>query len=241
MITTVIVDAQKKDRDKVTSLLSAQADIRVLAHGKDGYDALKIIGSLKPDIAILDNHLEFIDGEEIPPLLRARSPLTAVVILTSKISDYQLYRAVANEVSGFVHKETDLDTFPWILKCISQGNCFISPSFAARVLHLLSFMNWNSIDVYLSTDVAPVKIPLDKRANEKFPPREDPTARLSKTELLILTRIGEGCNSNQIANDMNLAIGTVRNYISFVMRKTGLRSRAEMVRYAFQYGLVRHP
>ena len=235
MITTVIIDIQKKDRDRITSLLSTQKDIKVLAHGKDGYDALKLTGSLKPDIAILDNHLEFIEGQEIPPLLRARSPATAVVILTSKISDYQLYRAASNEVSGFVHKETDIDTFPWILKCISEGRCFISPVFAGRVLNLLSLMNRKKNDMRPGPERPQVR---HKNTREKIQPREDPAGYLSKTELMVLSRIGEGYTSTEIAQDMNLAIGTVRNYISFVMRKTGVRNRSQMVRYALSHGLI---
>ena len=227
MINTVIIDAQKKDREKVTSVLSTQGDIKVLAQGKDGYDALKLTGSLKPDIAILDNHLDFIGGEEIPPLLRARSPSTAVVILTAMISDYQLYRAVSNAVSGFVFKKTDMDVLPGILKGISGGGCFISPSLAARVLHLLAVSNPS------------VKIPArHKNAIPAVGSGEDPTGYLSKTELLILTRIGEGHTSDEIAKDLNLTVGTVRNYISSVMHKTGLQNRSQMVRYAFCYGLV---
>ena len=237
MINTVIIDAQKQIRDRVASLLSVQENIRVLAHGKDGYDALKLVGSLKPDIAILDNHLEYIEGEEIPPLLKARSPSTAVVILTSKISDFQLYRAVTNEVAGFVLKETDMDTLPSILKCISEGGCFISPSLAARILHFLSMINRSSSDFYLSTDRPTGKTP-HKRADGKFSSREDPTGYLSKTELLILTCIGEGHSSGEIAKKLNVTVGTVRNYVSAVMRKIGLRSRSQMVRFAFRYGLV---
>ena len=240
MITTVIVNAQKKERDRLSSLLSVQGDIRVLAHGKDGYDALKFIGSLKPDIAIIDTHLEFIDGEEIPPLLKARSPSTAVVILTSRISDQQLYKAVYNEVSGFVHKETDIDKFPWILKCISRGECFISPYFAAKVLHLFSFINWNSVGLYLPMESPSVKKP-PKRSKDRFPNPDDPAGYLSKTELMILARIGEGSTSSEIARELDLAVGTVRNYISGVMRKARLSSRSQMVRCAFRYGLVGHP
>jgi len=237
MIKIVIIDAQKQVRDRIAALLSAQGDIKVLAHGKDGYDALKLIGSLKPDIAILDNHLEYIEGEEIPPLLRIRSPSTAVVILTANISDYQLYRAVSNEVAGFINKETDMDTLPWILKCISGGSCYISPSLAARVMNLISMMSWNNVEVSLPTKRITAKTPLE-RAKEKFKSREDPTGYLSKTELHILTCIGEGNTSEEIARNLNLTVGTVRNYISTVMHKTGLRSRSQMVRYALQYGLV---
>jgi len=237
MIEIVIIDAQKQIRDSITALLSDQKEIKVMADGKDGYDALKLVGRLKPDIAILDNHLEYIEGEEIPPLLRARSPSTAVAILTAKISDYQLFRAVHNEVAGVIHKEMDLDTLPWILKCISEGRSFISPSLAARVMHLLSLMHWNSIDFYLPADMVSPKTPLEC-VKEKLLSREDPADYLSKTELQIFTSIGEGDSSAEIAKNLHLAVGTVRNYISSIMHKTGLHSRSQMVRYAVQYGLV---
>jgi len=220
MIKTVIIDGQKEVRDKIMSILSAQGDFEILAQGKDACDALRLVGSLKPDIALLDNHLEYIHGEEIPPLLRVRSPSTAVVILTAKTNDFQLYRALRNEVSGLIHKETDVDSLPWILKCISGGGCFISPSIAAKVLHLFAAH-------------APVK-----NVKEKFPSREDPAGYLSKTELQILIRMVEGNSSNEIAQSLHLAVGTVRNSISSVMHKTGLHSRSQLVRYAFKYGLV---
>jgi len=220
MITTVIIDKQKEMRDKIASILSAQKGFKIIAQGKNGYDALRLVSSLKPDIAILDNRLEDIHGEEIPPLLRARSPSTAVVILTTKINDFQLYRAVRNEAAGLIHKETDVDSLPWILKCISNGGCFISPSLAAKVLHLFA-------------SHAPLK-----NVKEKVPPHEDPTGYLSKTELQILIRMVEGNSSNEIAQSLHLTAGTVRNCISSVMHKTGLHTRPQLARYALKYGLV---
>ena len=244
MIKTIVISPRKNDREKITTLLSTEVGIKVLAQGKDGYDAIKLVGSLKPDIAILDNNLEFIDGEEIPPLLRVRSPSTAVVIIVAKMSDYQLCRAASNEVSGFVNKATDIDTLPGILKFVSEGSCFISPAFAARILHLLCTMNnkntagngSDTIKIVERTEHAAQK---DKLANIQFLSDMDPADYLSKTELRILVEIGEGHTSAEIAVNLGLAIGTVRNYISSVMRKTGLNNRSQMVRYACGCGLVR--
>ena len=226
MINTVIINSQRQDRERIISLLLTAGGIKVLAQGKDGYDALKLIGSLKPDIAILDNQLEFIEGGDIPPLLKARSPLTAVVILAARISDYQLCRAASNEVSGFVYTETDMDKLPGVLKCISEGGCFISPWFAARVLHILSSSNKES------------QVQAAEQKKMEFPKWEDPTGYLSKTELRILSYIGEGKTSEETASKLGLAVGTVRNYISSLMRKTGMRNRTQMARYAFLYGLA---
>ena len=106
---------------------------------------------------------------------------------------------------------------PGVLKCVAKGGCFISPLFAARVLQLLAVRHQNEAS---------------------FSSREDPLGYLSKMELRILTCIGEGHTSSEIANNLNLAVGTVRNYISSVMRKTGLNNRSQMARYALYYGLV---
>ncbi|MDR0497638.1 MAG: response regulator transcription factor, partial [Treponema sp.] len=214
MINTVIINPQKQDREKIAALLIKGGDIKVLAQGKDGYDALKLISTYKPDIAILDNQLEFIEGGEIPPLLKLRSPETAIVILVAKISDYQLYRAASHKVLGFVSKETDMDTLPVVLKCIFEGGCFISPHLAARVLKIFSALNGDR------------QVKKTEKRDEKFRSREDPTGYLSKMELQMLAYIGEGKSSDEIAGNLHLAVGTVRNYISTVMRKTGTRNRS---------------
>jgi len=237
MINTVIINSQKQDREKLVSLLSADGDINVLASGKDGYDAIKLTEKLKPDITILDNHLEFIKGEEISPVLKVHSPTTAVIILVAQISDTQLFRAASSGVSGFVHKEIDINTLPSILKCISSGRCFISPALASRVLQLLSLTNpENFIKSGSAANKSHNKIPA-KLSTENLS-CEDPTETLSRTEFLVLAHIGEGLTSDEIARKLDLTAGTVRNYISSVKRKTGLRNRPQMARYAFGCGIV---
>jgi len=237
LINTVIICPQRHEREKIVSLLSTDGEIRILAQGKDGYDALKLVGSHKPDIAILDNNLEFIDGQEIPPLLRNRSPSTAVVIVVAKISDYQLYKAATNEVSGIVNKEADLDSLPEILKNVSEGKCFISPVLASRVLRLLCSLTFKTAGFHASGEIKGQVRPLES-GYVMFLSGEDPSAYLSRTELKILVEIGEGHASNDIAKNLGLTVGTVRNYISSVMHKTGMNNRSQMVRYAYSCGLV---
>jgi len=236
LISTIIICPQKNEREKIVSLLSEEKNIKVLAHGKDGYDALKLIGSHKPDIAILDNNLEFIDGEEILPLLKIRSPLTAVVIVVSKINDYQLYKAATYEVSGIVNKEADMDSLPGILKNISEGKCFISPVLASRVMRLLCSLTSKAGFHRSGEDKSQIR-PLES-GYVMFLSGEDPTAYLSRTELKILVEIGQGHASTDIAKNLGLTVGTVRNYISSVMHKTGMNNRTQMVRYAYSCGLV---
>jgi DNA-binding NarL/FixJ family response regulator len=239
MITIVIVHAQTQAREEMAARLSAEEDIKIIAQGKDGYDALKLAGSLKPDIVIMDNQLEFIEGQEIPPLIRARSPLTAVVLFVVKISDYQLFRAALNEVSAFVssNRKTELEMFPKIIKYVSEGGSFISPHFAARILRLFGSMNGGK-DLPIHSHTEKEREPHTHTLEAKFSPTEDPASFLSKTELQILSNIGKGWTSAEIAESLNLAVGTVRNYTSAIMRKTNLENRQQMIRYAYDYCLI---
>ena len=226
MINIVTINTAKQEREKITALLSTQNEITIQAQGKDGYDAIRLTDSLKPDIVLLDNYLELINGEELPPLLKARSPSTAVVILTGRISDHQLYIAAKGKVSGFVNKETEMDLLSLIIKHIFQGGCFISPVLAARILRMFS-ANRGRAGNNIRTD-----------KNPQFHFHRDPIEYLSKMELRILTYIGEGYASSEIAGNLDLAVGTVRNYISSVMRKTGLHNRSQMASFACYHGLV---
>ena len=222
MIITVIISSLKQERDKIAGILSAHSDINVSAYGKDAYDALKLIAKLKPDIAILDNNLEYLEGEEIPPLIKARSLSTAVVILLNKINDDSLIKAALNQISGIINKKADMQFFPDILRCIYDGGCYISPSLAARVLQLLADKNRHAKPYR----ALPVSSGID------------PTKYLTKAELQILSYIGDGYTSKEIAQNMNLAVGTIRNNISSLLRKTGLNNRSQMTRYALFHGLV---
>jgi DNA-binding NarL/FixJ family response regulator len=237
MIKAVVIHSQKEDLENIVSLLSADGDIKVLASGKDGYDAIKLIGSLKPDIAILDNHLEFIKGEQISPVLKLHSPLTAVIILVTRISDTQLLKAASNKVSGLVHTDTDLNILPRAVRLISKGGCCISPALASRVLRLLSLTNPGNTNKHsLAANKSRNRIPA--KLSIRILSGENPTENLSRMELRVLAHIGEGLTSDEIAEKLHLTVGTVRNYVSSVMRKTGLRNRSQMARYALCCGIV---
>jgi DNA-binding NarL/FixJ family response regulator len=220
MINIIVIDAEKQERDKIAALLSAQKDFRIMGLGEDGYDALKLVNEHKPDIAVLDAHLKYNEREEIPLLLKCRSPATAVVMLAGEMSDTRLCEIICNKVSGFLLKKTDIEPLPEILRTVVGGGYFFNPEIAGRVIHICLFGN-------------------DRKDKPQALPWEtDHLQNLSKTELQILTCLGKGYAGSEIAQSLNLAAGTVRNYISSIMCKTGLHSQSQLVLYAIQCGLV---
>jgi DNA-binding NarL/FixJ family response regulator len=221
MIHTVIIDTEEENRKKTNKLLSRHDDFEVQGLGKDGYDAIKLVTSFKPDIAVLGIHLDLINGLDVLPLLKRQSPATLMVILTSKLDDAQISKALGSKIAGFLLKDPDLDKLPVILKDIHFGKYYMNPQVSTRIFHIFSGLSNN-----------------DRQLNLRPRGAHALLAELSKTELQIMSCIGEGRSNKEIAEYLDLKAGTVRNYISSAMRKTGLRDRTQIAIYALRNGLV---
>ena len=237
MIRTVLIYPEENKRKMISSHLSSQGEIIIIGTGKDAYDALKISGDLKPDIVIFGDNLIFLDGSEILPLLRIRSPLTSAILLTEVLDNIQIINAVISDVAGYACMKTDFEILPEIIKCVYSGKYYISPEFADRFIQIISFEGnyWQKGSSYAPF---PFKFPQIKhKIREKFPFSEDPSSFLNKTELHILSCLGEAYTNDEIAGELKLSSGTVRNYISILIQKTGLQTRLQLVRYAIDYGL----
>jgi DNA-binding NarL/FixJ family response regulator len=221
MIYTVIIDTNDKDRKKITDLLASHKDFDVQGLGKDGYDAVRLVALFKPDIVILDVNLEIINGLDVLPLLKRQSPATLVVVLASRLDDNQISKALGNGIAGFLLKNPDLEELPGILKDITLGKYYMNPRVSTRVFHIFSELLAKGRQAnFISKQVRPLP------------------AKISKTELQIMICVGEGRSNREISEYLNLTAGTVRNYISSAIHKTGVRDRTQMAIYALRNGLV---
>ena len=224
MISIVVIDKQETDLSHIRACLASQNDFAVRGSGKSGYDALRLVETLRPNVAILDTCLDMANGLELIPLLKRKSPQPALLFLTSRNDESAVCDAVIREdVRGYILKETDMDSLIFAVRHAHQGGRFISHRINEQVYRILA--------------------KLLKTA------REFPTARtkakspvltgISTTELRILTSIGQGHSTREIAEELRLAQGTVRNYISSAMQKTGLRQRTEIPLFALKNGMIK--
>jgi DNA-binding NarL/FixJ family response regulator len=221
MIRTVIIDAKQEDRKKIHNLLSRHEDFDVQSLGKDGYDAISLVSSCKPDIAILDVNLDIINGLDVLPLLNRQSPATLVVILASKLDDSQISKALGSKIAGFLLKDLDLDELPVILRDIHVGKYYMNSQVSSRIFHIFPEL----LGKYRQTNFISKQV--------RLLPEE-----ISKTELQIMSCIGKGRSNQEIAEYLNLTTGTVRNYISSAIHKTGVRDRTQIAIYALRNGLA---
>ena len=228
MISIAIVDSQIEYGKKLHDILSRQKDFRIAGQGKDGYDALKIAGDFKPDIMFLDIDLPDTDAIALIPLLKSRFPSMPLIICSGfhddEIGDefhidHRIIAAFSLGVSGCVTRRTLPEFLRQSVRTVYYGGSVICPEIAAKTSRLFS----NATQ--------------DRPAASAVPLLPKLPGGISIKQLQVMGRIGRGLTNREIARELELKEGTVRNYVSTVLQKTGLKHRAQIVVFSLTHGL----
>jgi DNA-binding NarL/FixJ family response regulator len=210
-----------QDREKIKTLVSSQNDMELKAVGKHSYDAVKLGGIFKPDIAILDSCFAFSDGVEVPHLIKRNSPSTSIAVLCSPESMDLMRLIESGTIAAYLLRDEDMKNMTTIIRKVCAGEPYVNFYLAARVF-------WMFTDQYKNNSL-----------KSRTPVTKTPLPNsLSITEMRILAFIAKGCPDKEIAKRLKLKNGTVRNCISSAIRKTGLKNRTQAAVYAFRKGLV---
>jgi DNA-binding NarL/FixJ family response regulator len=186
-------------------MLSAQDDFEIAGFGKDGYDALKLSAALKPDIILIDLPGENKDKPGLVPMIKRRSPSTAIIILGADDSEDHICEAFSEGASGYVPGAAAGDELCNAVRIAYKGGCYITGDILERTFsRLADLARYRNIYNRLF-------LPVKKRA---IP------SNISRTELRIISCFGQGLSIREIAEQLHLAQGTIRNYVSSIMRKT---------------------
>jgi DNA-binding NarL/FixJ family response regulator len=225
MIRIVVIDERESDRNLIQTTLSLQSDFEVVGCGKDGFDALKLTSGLKPDVVIMDTSLSDFEGTEIIPLLKSKVPHVALLVLTDLEDESHICKIAGLDISGYLLKSVDMDKLISAVRSVSKGERFLSAKILDKAYCILANMLRNHE-------------PQAKTASKK-PQRVTIPSNLSRVELRLMVFVAQGCSTREIAETMCLSAGTVRNYLSVVMQKTGLKNRSQMATFALKAGLIK--
>ena len=215
MITIAIAIRDQNDRAVITALLKEQTDFRIISSGLDGYDALKSATTQHPDIIIMDFHLEDIDSLELAPIIRRKSPSTALLVLYSP-DDQIEQNAVANSlkagISGCLLRQDVFNNLVPSIRSVFYGGVYLSNLVKNHAINYFS----------MSAEASPVEL------NIAWHP-------FTSTELNILNGISRGYTDREIAKSLNINIGSLRNCISRVKKRTGSKNRTQAAIFAMQW------
>ena len=214
-IRLLIVDDQRLMREGLRTLLELEPDLLVAGEAGDGQEALQQYASLQPDVVLMDIRMPVMDGVEATRRLRLDYPHARVIILTTFDDDTYVFDGLRAGALGYLLKDVSGDELAEAIRQVAKGGALIEPSVARKVL----------------AEFARLPQPVGQ-------PRSDQAHSLSERELEILRLLAQGASNRQIASQLFLAEGTVKNYISNILDKLGVEDRTQAALRSRDLGII---
>lgn len=217
MIKVLIADDQELIRESLKIVLGANPDMEVCGLAGDGHQVLDVIKKEKPDVILMDIRMPGMDGVECTRLVKEKYPDIYVIILTTFDDDEYVYGALKHGASGYLLKGTSMKELSEAIHTVVSGKAMINPEITNKVVKLFNQM---------------------AKSNYTIQVDEKQTKDLTKAEWKVIQKIGCGFSNKEIAADLFLSEGTVRNYLSSILGKLELRDRTQLAIWAVQTGAV---
>ena len=213
-ISVLVVDDHEVVRRGLLAFLAGEPDLEVVGDADGGMRALELLARLdadgrRPDVVLMDLHMEPLDGIESTRRVRARYDDVEVVALTSFAEEERVHAALEAGASGYLLKDSDADEVAAAIRAAHRGELQLDPAVARRLMSSLH-----------------------------PPPRQDPRADLTARELEVLRLVGAGRPNKQIAAELQISERTARTHMSNILAKLGLSSRTQAALWAVREGLV---
>lgn len=208
MLRIMIVDDHEVVRFGLKNLLDRQTDWEVVTEAGTVAEAILLADEHQPDVVVMDIRLNDGSGIDACREIVRRHPQVKVIMLTSFAEDELLFNAISAGAVGYVLKQVGNDDLVRAIETVARGEALLDPSITGQVL-----------------------------AKLRQATRVEAFSDLTDQELKVLALIAKGNTNKEIATNLHLGEGTVRNYVSSIFGKLGLSNRAEATAYAVKHNL----
>jgi two-component system, NarL family, response regulator LiaR len=210
MIRVVFVDDHEMVRIGVSAYLSAQPDIEVVGEAADGKKGVELALELRPDIILMDLVMKEMDGIEATRQIIEAWPDAKVIIVTSFLDDEKVYPALEAGATSYMLKTSKADEIANAVRATYHGQSVLEPEVTGKMM---------------------VKM----RQKHQHLPHEELTSR----EMEILMLMAQGKTNQDIADELYIALKTVKTHVSNILSKLTVQDRTQAVIYAFKHSLIK--
>jgi DNA-binding NarL/FixJ family response regulator len=214
-IRILLVDDQTMFRDGMRVLLSTQPDFQIVGEAADGEQAIHKAAALHPDVVLMDLRMPVLDGAAATRRLRAAQPDVRVIVLTTFNEDAAIFDGLRAGATGYLLKDAPTEKLYEAIRAAARGESFLQPSVASRVV--AEFAR------------------LSERSPDSIQALLDP---LSTRELEILRLLAGGATNREIALQLFIAEGTVKNHVTNIFSKLDVTDRTRAAIKARELGLL---
>ncbi len=214
-ITILLVDDQRLMRDGLRTLLELEDDLAVVGEAGNGEEALAHFATLQPDIVLMDVRMPGMDGVEATRRLHAQWPAVKIIILTTFDEDEYIFEGLRAGALGYLLKAVSGEELAHAIRAVAAGQALIDPAVTRKLVTEFARL-------------APSQRPLNTGLAEP----------LSEREIAILRLVAQGLTNREIADRIHLAEGTVKNYVTSLLGKIGVRDRTQAALRGRELGLL---
>ena len=214
-VRVLLVDDQSLFREALATLLSVRDEVEVVGEAANGAEAVECAARLRPDVVLMDLRMPGLDGIAATRRLRAGQPDVRVIALTTFDTDEEVFAALRAGAVGYLLKDVSSARLVEAILAAARGESVLQPSVAAKVVARVAAL-----------------------PDEAVPRPRPPVVPLSERELAVVRLLAEGRSNREIAADLFLAEGTVKNHVTALLGKLGARDRTQAALRARALGLL---
>lgn len=215
MIKVLLVDDQNILVEGLKLILGKEEDIQICGTADNGRKAYEVCKGHRPDVVLMDIKMPELNGVEATEMIKKDFPGVKIIVLTTFNDDEYIYDALKNGASGYLLKDAAPAEIAGAVRTVYNGGALIQSEVAVKVLDKFSEL---------------ARSGLDKRPDPK-------KELLTERETEICRLIAEGKNNREIAKELYLSEGTVKNHITRVLIKLDLRDRTQLAVFTIKNGL----
>lgn len=207
----LLCDDQAVIRDGLEMLLQLEKDFQVVGSAQDGFEAVELAAKKSPDLILMDLKMPGMNGIEATREICKKHPNIRILVLTTYDDDEWVFDAIRAGASGYLLKDTPRQKIIEAIRGTMDGKSFVDPAVAGKLLNQV-----------VSNQTQPASVL---------------TGKLTERELDVLRLLAKGMTNTDIAAQLHLSEGTVRNHVSAILEKLGVSDRTQAAVIAIQHGL----
>lgn len=220
-ITVVVVDDHPLFRQGVVDTFSLEPDLLVVGQTDNGEDALPLIRTLKPQIAVVDVNLPGLNGQQVMRQIITEKLSTRVILLTAYDDHEQVVHAMRGGAAAYCAKDVQPDGLVRVVHSVAEGKFIIGTQTFESA----------DLEVWLASQTEAALRPYGDPGEPFYP--------LSSREMEVLAYVTKGMSNKEIATSLGISHQTVKNHVTSILRKLGVEDRTQAAIYALRQGWVR--
>ncbi|GGE77437.1 response regulator transcription factor [Priestia taiwanensis] len=209
MISVLLIDDHEMVRMGVSTYLSLQTDMTVVGEAENGEKGIELALSLRPDIILMDLVMDGIDGIEATKEIMKQWPSAKIIVVTSFLDDEKLYPVIEAGATSYLLKTSRASDIADAIRATYNGESVLEPKVTGKMMNMM------------------------RNKNTTLPHEE-----LTERELEILLLMTEGKSNQEIADELFIALKTVKTHVSNILSKLDVSDRTQAVIYAFRHELT---